>query len=52
MRHLFKDENVRHGQEIQGGRIIQVELTNQDGTSGGVQQVLVYEPSNQDGETK
>ena len=29
----------------QQGRIIQVELTNQDGTPNGVQQVLVYEPA-------
>ncbi|CBY31100.1 unnamed protein product [Oikopleura dioica] len=35
----------------QQGRIIQVELTNPDGTSNGVQQVLVYEPTGEQGET-
>lgn len=34
----------------QQGRIIQVELTNQDGTSNGVQQVLVYEPATSEGQ--
>ncbi|CAG5105275.1 Oidioi.mRNA.OKI2018_I69.chr1.g1983.t2.cds [Oikopleura dioica] len=36
----------------QQGRIIQVELTNPDGSSNGVQQVLVYEPTGEQGETK
>ncbi|CBY11265.1 unnamed protein product [Oikopleura dioica] len=36
----------------QQGRIIQVELTNPDGTSNGVQQVLIYEPTGEQGETK
>lgn len=47
----LQDENVRH-EALQGGSIIQVEMRNADGTSNGVQQVLVYEPTNQDGEAK
>lgn len=60
LRYTDQDEDglQQQGRTIQvpqgqQGRIIQVELTNQDGTSNGVQQVLVYEPATSEGqETK